>query len=204
MYIYTQNGPDRCLITIYTHWPLGDVAIILKLIIHDRSWCWGTENIPNKKSTLIGSSNQLAPSDNQPLPELMLTPTGIYIDNTPNLFIWNSKYHKIFRSVYIWLYSYMQRDPLLMEKDLWKPLPNRVFARNCRELLGKCKAHVNVDRIEENHTIPDNKVRGANMGSIWGRQDPGWSHVGPMNFAIWDTFFEDMVFLQTNEDCAFD
>ena len=26
---------------------------------------------------------------------------------------------------------------------------------------------------------------GANMGTIWGRQDPGGPHVGPMNFAIW-------------------
>ena len=32
---------------------------------------------------------------------------------------------------------------------------------------------------------PDSKVRGANMGPIWGRQDPDWPHVGPMNFAIW-------------------
>ena len=36
--------------------------------------------------------------------------------------------------------------------------------------------------------IPDSKVHGANMGSIWGRQDPGGPHVGPMNFAIWDVF----------------
>ena len=34
--------------------------------------------------------------------------------------------------------------------------------------------------------IPDGKVHGANMGPIWGRQDPGGSNVGPMNFAIWD------------------
>ena len=34
--------------------------------------------------------------------------------------------------------------------------------------------------------IPASKVDGANMGSIWGRQDPGGLHVGPMNFAIWD------------------
>ena len=34
--------------------------------------------------------------------------------------------------------------------------------------------------------VPDSKVRGANMGPIWGRQDPGGPHVGPMNFAIWD------------------
>ena len=34
--------------------------------------------------------------------------------------------------------------------------------------------------------IPDCKVCGANMGPIWGRQDQGGPHVGPMNFAIWD------------------
>ena len=34
--------------------------------------------------------------------------------------------------------------------------------------------------------IPDSKVHGANMGPIWGRQDPGGPHVGPVNFAIWD------------------
>ena len=32
---------------------------------------------------------------------------------------------------------------------------------------------------------PDNKIHGANMEPIWGRQDPGGPHVGPMNFAIW-------------------
>ena len=32
---------------------------------------------------------------------------------------------------------------------------------------------------------PDSKVHGANMGPIWGRQDPVGPHVGPMNFAIW-------------------
>ena len=31
---------------------------------------------------------------------------------------------------------------------------------------------------------PDSKVHGANMGPIWGRQDPGAPHVGLMNFAI--------------------
>ena len=33
---------------------------------------------------------------------------------------------------------------------------------------------------------PDSKVHGADMGPIWGRQDPGGPHVGPMKFAIWD------------------
>ena len=35
---------------------------------------------------------------------------------------------------------------------------------------------------------PDSKVHGANMGPIWGRQDPGGPHVGPMNFVIWEGF----------------
>ena len=33
--------------------------------------------------------------------------------------------------------------------------------------------------------FPDSKIHGANMGPIWGRQDPGGPHVGPMNFVIW-------------------
>ena len=33
--------------------------------------------------------------------------------------------------------------------------------------------------------VPDSKVPGANMWPIWGRQDPGGPHVGPMNFTIW-------------------
>ena len=32
---------------------------------------------------------------------------------------------------------------------------------------------------------PDSKVHGGNMGPIWGRQDPGGPHVGPVNFSIW-------------------
>ena len=34
--------------------------------------------------------------------------------------------------------------------------------------------------------IPDSKLHGANMGLIWGRQDPGGPHVGPMNLVIWN------------------
>ena len=30
---------------------------------------------------------------------------------------------------------------------------------------------------------------GANMGSIWGQQDPGGPHVDPMNLAIWEVFY---------------
>ena len=35
------------------------------------------------------------------------------------------------------------------------------------------------------YTDGNTHLHGANMGSIWGRQDPGGPHVGPMNFVIW-------------------
>ena len=47
---------------------------------------------------------------------------------------------------------------------------------------------VNLSCADINVNIPDSKVHGDNMGPIWGRQDPGGPHVGPMNFAIWDMF----------------
>ena len=40
------------------------------------------------------------------------------------------------------------------------------------------------------HNDPDSKVHGTNMGSVWGRQDPGGPHVGPMDFAIWGNVLE--------------
>ena len=43
--------------------------------------------------------------------------------------------------------------------------------------------HVSMD------IFPDSQVHGANMGPIWGRQDPGGPHVGPMNIAIWDCMY---------------
>ena len=45
--------------------------------------------------------------------------------------------------------------------------------------------HLLYKRLYSN--IPDSKVHGAKMGPIWGRQDPGGPHVGPMNLVIWDT-----------------
>ena len=48
------------------------------------------------------------------------------------------------------------------------------------------------------------------MGPIWGRQDPGGPHVGPMNFAIWEyiaSFEEQLLylFIRTSEGyiCAY-
>ena len=46
---------------------------------------------------------------------------------------------------------------------------------------------LNVEKID-----PDSKVHGANMGPIWGQQDPGGPHVGPMNFAIWGGYWNQL------------
>ena len=34
------------------------------------------------------------------------------------------------------------------------------------------------------------RFMGPTKGPIWGRQDPGGPHVGPMDFAIWDISYE--------------
>ena len=47
---------------------------------------------------------------------------------------------------------------------------------------------MNNHRVEQFiETDPDSKIHGANMGPIWGRQDPGGPHVDPMNLAIWES-----------------
>ena len=48
--------------------------------------------------------------------------------------------------------------------------------------------HWQVRYYHSGEHYPDSKVHGAIMGPIWGRQDPGGPHVGPMNFAIWVVF----------------
>ena len=53
--------------------------------------------------------------------------------------------------------------------------------------LGRLRAVVTKEGLMMDNVkyYPDSKVHGANMGPIWGRQDPGGPHVGPMNFVIW-------------------
>ena len=58
-----------------------------------------------------------------------------------------------------------------------KPQQSQTKCEECAYLLGCTVCHKNLS--------PDSKVHGANMGPIWGRQDPGGPHVVPMNFAIW-------------------
>ena len=50
-------------------------------------------------------------------------------------------------------------------------------------LTGKCKRYA----MRSSNGSPDSKVHGAYMGPTWGRQDPGWPHVGPMKLATKDS-----------------
>ena len=49
-----------------------------------------------------------------------------------------------------------------------------------------CSVHINRAYPTQQANIADSKFHGATMGPIWGRQDPGGPHVGPVNFVIWD------------------
>ena len=51
------------------------------------------------------------------------------------------------------------------------------FGRTSHVAQQPCRA---ASHMMRNNSIPDNKVHGANMGPIWGRQDPGGPHVGPI------------------------
>ena len=58
----------------------------------------------------------------------------------------------------------------------------------CIVVLGYCQSNntgLNDGWMLCGINYPDSKVHGANMEPIWGRQDPGGSHVGPMNIVIW-------------------
>ena len=47
----------------------------------------------------------------------------------------------------------------------------------------RCHVYVNA-ALPLPKRFPDSKVHGASMGPIWGWQNPGGPHIGPMNLAI--------------------
>ena len=51
-------------------------------------------------------------------------------------------------------------------------------------------------------SYPGSKVHRANMGRIWGQQDPGGPHVDPMNFVIWVYIKQELpIFSICNDMC---
>ena len=55
------------------------------------------------------------------------------------------------------------------------------------------------DILASNRSYPDSKVHGANMGPIWGQQDPGGPHGGPMSLAIWVGYRQSQWWLETSQ-----
>ena len=86
-----------------------------------------------------------------------------------------------------------------------------IVKRKKQDLSNPCCRHdVNVmlvRRMPGNiylYTHPDSKVHEANMGPIWGRQDPGEPHVDPMNFAIWAHIYHNSFWMiSTQNDWIF-
>ena len=63
---------------------------------------------------------------------------------------------------------------------------NRVYTYVLLKWLNLTSSHGLVANNQvQSCDYPDSKVHRANMGPIWGRQEPGGPHVGPMTFAIW-------------------
>ena len=58
---------------------------------------------------------------------------------------------------------------------------------------GMCCCSVQLCRCKDTFVTPDSKVHGANMGPIWGRQDPGGPHVRPMNLVVWDVTLSQFI-----------
>ena len=102
-----------------------------------------------------------------------------------------SNFGSIFYFISFWniLYSFLlQSVQVSMTQNVWK--------RSSANSINMCVLCVmlNAKNISNRAFMwmyifkglyPDRNVHGANMGPSWGRQDPGWTHVGPMNFAIW-------------------
>ena len=76
-------------------------------------------------------------------------------------------------------------------KRLWKGLAFSKYVQVC--VLQSYIYHQEQNYIN----YPDSKVHGANMGPIWGREDPGGPHVGPMDFAIWVSSFYPLIDFNT-------
>ena len=74
----------------------------------------------------------------------------------------------------------------------WWIWENQSMYNHNKAQQSKNRVHISWDILYYMHNKPccilghpDSKVHGANMGSIWGRQDPGGPHVGHRNLAIW-------------------
>ena len=81
-------------------------------------------------------------------------------------------------------YRNSMTDPIQNPRDGYSPEPWYRYSR-IKQLDGLTVRRYLTSPWSLADRSTDSKVHGVNMGPIWGRQDPGGPHVGPMNFAIW-------------------
>ena len=107
-----------------------------------------------------------------------------------------------------WLLNYILLLIFLLRFNFWLcPYANFIYEfikwnslwKYYSPLPPQCPMLLFIDHICFHNVYPDSKDNGANMGSIWGRQDPGGPHVGPMNFAIWVAKHVFVIGLDMNE-----
>ena len=102
--------------------------------------------------------------------------------------LWRHSNGSLWRSDGIWRHRSWPTLTHVMACCLTAP-SHHMF--QCWHLTGELLWHSPESRITARaqatvlYNDPDSKVHGAYMGPIWGRQDPGGPHVGPMNFDIW-------------------
>ena len=74
-----------------------------------------------------------------------------------------------------------------------------VYLSTTRTNYYEVKAKMNAKKYNWKTDNPDCKVHRANMGPTWVLSAPGWPHVGPRNFAIWErSVLKNSVYLMTN------
>ena len=108
------------------------------------------------------------------------TPQG-YFNQNLNIFFHENAYEHIIYEI-VAILSQPQCVNLITE---WALCITPTTNHGIGFLIYALNSKKNLIKIYFSIPYPDSKVHGANMGPIWGRQDPGGPHVGPMNFAIW-------------------
>ena len=89
--------------------------------------------------------------------------------------------------------QFVLRSPFKFETSMifhifWWWLLNGTCWYLCLLLMTGIRLEIKQTQVIPRHTDSNSKVHGAYRGPTWGRQDPGGSHVGLMNFAIWGNF----------------
>ena len=148
----------------------------------------------------------------------------MYLANTQKYFFWSSARLKMKNKInsksqfFTWAYHLcIHAINMVLCSRIYKPYPIHVCLLNLASLfllsrvpgwwmtngiafimhLGQpCLCHTQL--LKTGH-YPDNKVHGANMGPIWGRQDPGgpcWTHeLCYLGMCIWQQIKRNIIFI---------